>query len=115
MEKELALTPHPSLARSPAGPVQIRVQLTKLANVLAELGEEYLREMEIAQVILLVANAVVFFCSIAYFRVLLYNVSLERLNLFQVFLAVPKNVVFKLASKTVKLGEGDDVRRRACS
>lgn len=64
--------------------------------------------MKLAQVTLLAANGVVFFFCILYFRILLYNVSLERLNLFQVFLAVPKNVVFKLASKTVKLGEEDD-------
>lgn len=90
------------------GPVQIRAALTRLANALSDLGEKYLEEMELAQIVLLCANAVVFFSCILYFRVLLYNVSLERLNLFQIFLAVPKNVVFKLASKTVKLGDEDE-------
>lgn len=90
------------------GPVTLRTEITRLATVLAQLGADFLEQMKMAQVILLAANGVVFIVSILYFRLLLYNVSLERLNLFQVFLAVPKNVVFKLASKSVKLGEEDD-------
>lgn len=71
-------------------------------------ADEFLHLTADAQLILLLLNAALFVWSVWYYRRLLSRVAFERVNLFTVFLAVPKNVVLKLAMKSIKVSEDED-------
>lgn len=59
------------------------------------------------QLTLLIVNIVVFIACIWYFKHLLSRVSVERVNLYSIFLRAPKNVVLKLATENVRVRADD--------